>query len=182
MRFLYAVKGCSHKFYNPDYAIKGCMPRLKYTREEYEEVLRLRSLGYGYSKISKITGIPGRTIYGWYAENQEPYCMWSNEKKQKRMKAIKRGCDTPEYRQKLSLSKMSSKNPMWKGDQATPRSARRRAQRRYPAPPNSERHHTDGNPYNNEPENIDLITRREHMIKDGRMKKLLKINHDKRVN
>jgi hypothetical protein len=35
----------------------------------------------------------------------------------------------------------------------------------------TERHHKDGDPLNNEPENITILCRRCHMIADGRMEK-----------
>jgi hypothetical protein len=40
----------------------------------------------------------------------------------------------------------------------------------FPCPKGKERHHIDGNPLNNSPENILLVTRKEHMMADGRKK------------
>jgi hypothetical protein len=65
-------------------------------------------------------------------------------------------------------------NGNWKGNTAQPLAARKRAERLYPCPKEKERHHKDGNPYNNSPENIELLTRKEHMIKDGRLNEFLK--------
>jgi hypothetical protein len=47
-----------------------------------------------------------------------------------------------------------------------------RAQTLYPCPKGYERHHIDGNELNNEPSNILIVTRKEHMILDGRIKNL----------
>ncbi len=44
----------------------------------------------------------------------------------------------------------------------------------YPASKGIERHHKDGNPKNNSPDNIMLLTHKEHMIIDGRIKKNLR--------
>ena len=37
-------------------------------------------------------------------------------------------------------------------------------------------HHIDGNPMNNDPSNIEFLTRRQHMIKDGRLEQFIKRN------
>jgi hypothetical protein len=68
----------------------------------------------------------------------------------------------------LSKTKFGSLNPMWKGDKAGIGSAHYRARSRYKVPKGYERHHIDGNPYNNNPENIAIVTRKEHQILDGR--------------
>jgi hypothetical protein len=70
----------------------------------------------------------------------------------------------------------------WKGDSATPSSARERARTRFAAKICSkcgsrkkvERHHIDSNPFNNEPENIAVLCRRCHMDSDGRMEAIRK--------
>ncbi len=72
---------------------------------------------------------------------------------------------------------IENKNGMWKGDDAKPLSARMRAIRRYPINKTCERcgnkatdrHHKDGNLYNFDKENILMLCRRCHMIKDGRL-------------
>lgn len=66
-------------------------------------------------------------------------------------------------------SKMGSKNPMWKGDKATKSAGYSRAHRKFRAPKGKECHHKDGNPLNNDPSNIEIATRKEHMILDGRL-------------
>ena len=62
----------------------------------------------------------------------------------------------------------------WKGDKATAHSARSRARRQYDAPKGRDIHHIDGNPWNNEPDNIEFLARMKHIIKDGRMELLKK--------
>ena len=84
-----------------------------------------------------------------------------------------------EHRKRISASTSGERNHGWKGDRIQPKSGRSRAQRLYPnigpchncGNPNSERHHLDGNPVNNAPENIVVICRRCHMLSDGRLGK-----------
>ena len=61
------------------------------------------------------------------------------------------------------------KKPNWKGDKATDNSGRERARRLFPTKNGTEIHHVDGNPLNNDPANIRILTRRGHMIVDGRL-------------
>jgi hypothetical protein len=77
---------------------------------------------------------------------------------------------TVETRLKLSVSRMGSKNPMWKGDLARAETCRERA-RRLLGNPKADVHHIDGNPHNNILANLTPITRRDHMLLDGRMQK-----------
>jgi hypothetical protein len=44
----------------------------------------------------------------------------------------------------------------------------------YRVPGGYERHHIDGNPLNNDPSNILIVTRRGHQVLDGRMEVLKK--------
>jgi hypothetical protein len=62
-------------------------------------------------------------------------------------------------------------HPNWKGDNVSAFAGRCRARRRYKRTDGKEIHHKDGNPLNNVPENIMLVTRKEHMNIDGRMKR-----------
>lgn len=82
---------------------------------------------------------------------------------------------------KLKMRKKNTgpNNGMWKGDQSDKDTARERARRIFKTPKGYEIHHIDGNPYNNSPENLKIVTRREHMIIDGRMDKLLKLDHSR---
>jgi hypothetical protein len=68
------------------------------------------------------------------------------------------------------------RNPMWKGDKATVSSARERAIRAISVPEGYERHHIDGNPFNNNRENIQIGTRKQHMIVDGRLDRFIRRN------
>jgi hypothetical protein len=70
---------------------------------------------------------------------------------------------------KLKIN-VGCKNGMWKGNKALPDSARYRAKRLIPnIPERHEIHHIDGNVYNNNPSNLLIVTRKEHMILDGRL-------------
>jgi hypothetical protein len=81
-----------------------------------------------------------------------------------------------ERRRKISVSHLGPLNCNWKGDAASDESARARARRLYPLSPcemcgagKTERHHKDGRPWNNKPENIAILCRRCHMKEDGRL-------------
>jgi len=154
----------------------------KYTVEEYQTVLNLRAQGLGYRKIHYLTNINEGVIFSWYSGKNKPRPAWDEQEwkesyakrftpelRKKLSEARKGKPKSKEHRAKLRLSKLGSKNPMWKGNRASKDSARNRAQRRYKRPKGKEIHHVDGDPHNNDPENIDFVTRREHMIKDGRM-------------
>ena len=65
-------------------------------------------------------------------------------------------------------------NPFWKGDEIKRRTGYDRANRWFDVPEGYERHHKDGDPTNNERSNVEFLTRREHMEKDGRLEKLRK--------
>lgn len=70
------------------------------------------------------------------------------------------------------LGKTGKNNYNWKGDEAGIMAGRRRAQKLFDCPEGMERHHMDGNPLNNAPENIMFVTRKEHFLLDGRLEKL----------
>lgn len=66
-------------------------------------------------------------------------------------------------------------NSNWGGNNVKISSGRDRARRMYPSRScricgrETEHHHKDGNPLNNEPSNIDFLCRKHHMEADGRM-------------
>lgn len=76
---------------------------------------------------------------------------------------------TPEAIEKIRQGKLGSKNPKWVENMTNPRSGRTRAEKMFPCPKGLERHHINGDSTDNRPENIEFLTRKEHMIKDGRM-------------
>jgi 5-methylcytosine-specific restriction endonuclease McrA len=92
-----------------------------------------------------------------------------------------RGKPRPEYiREKIRESKLGERNPRWKGDDATEKSGRQRAVRKYDiaqcehcGAKATDRHHKDRNTKNNAPDNIQRLCRSCHMIVDGRMEKLI---------
>lgn len=77
--------------------------------------------------------------------------------------------------------KWGSDHPMWKGDEASDNAARVRARKRFKktgfcskcGKSPTEIHHDDGEPHNNEPENLKELCRSCHMIEDGRLARLL---------
>lgn len=89
---------------------------------------------------------------------------------------------TQESKDKIRQAKLGKRrpeitgvlNPNWKGDNISPDGGRQRAIRLYPCPKGKQRHHIDGNPKNNEPSNILILTSKEHMIKDGRLENIIK--------
>ncbi len=78
--------------------------------------------------------------------------------------------------EKMREAQRGPKNHRWQGDSASHSAGNSRAQRRFKAPEGKERHHIDDDPLNNEQNNIELMTRREHMIADGRMDALIARN------
>jgi len=76
----------------------------------------------------------------------------------------------------LSETKMSSKNPNWKGDNVCYQNGTHRARKIYNLgpceiciSPANERHHKDGNSLNNDPSNIMILCKKCHMVLDGRI-------------
>lgn len=67
------------------------------------------------------------------------------------------------------------KSPRWKGDNVIAKNASQRARTILTdIPKGYERHHIDGDPYNNDPTNILMVTHKQHMIVDGRIERLKK--------
>jgi len=149
----------------------------KYTVEQYAEVLSLYQEEKTFYRISKLTGINKGTVRDWCKRNIKPISVWTQDD----FDAWNARRDTPERSANASLSKIGAKNPMWKGNDADDDSARGRARRKFKAPQGTERHHVDGNPRNNDPNNVVFLTRRQHMIVDGRLKNLkqFRVQHSK---
>ncbi len=87
---------------------------------------------------------------------------------------------TPETKAIIKAGKLGDKNPNWKGDNITRGTGNWRAQSLHPGPKpcvrcgaKGERHHVDGNPVNNAPENIAWLCRHHHMEVDGRLRSSL---------
>lgn len=79
-------------------------------------------------------------------------------------------------RSERSRSQRGEQHPGWKGDGAKPQSGRMRARRLYGTRQPcrkcgrpGEIHHIDGNPLNNEPENIAWLCRQHHFDAEDRM-------------
>ena len=76
---------------------------------------------------------------------------------------------TEEHKKKIGDANRGSKNGMWKGDEAKPDAGNLRARTLMGKQEGKEIHHIDGNTLNNDPENLEFLTRKEHMEKDGRL-------------
>lgn len=83
---------------------------------------------------------------------------------------------------------VKEKNPMWKGDKIFQAGGRQRARRWFKlknfcencGAKAKDRHHKDGNPLNNSPENILSLCRKCHVHIDGRIKILQTTNIGRR--
>lgn len=110
----------------------------------------------------------------------------------KSMTNHRRWHDLPQYKkfqnsfsQKVSIFNFGNRNGKWVGSKISIGGGRLRAQRYYKLgecflchKKRGERHHKDGDPINNSPENILILCRKCHMITDGRIEKLkLKANN-----
>ena len=125
-----------------------------------------------HAEIEKESGVSRDTFRRWFSRGNKP---WSVRTAEENYKSYSRKIPE-ETIEKMRISKLGSKNPMWKGDEAKEHSVRNRLRRRIPAPKGSDRHHIDGNGRNSDPNNILVQTRREHMIDDGRIEALVKRN------
>jgi len=87
-----------------------------------------------------------------------------------------------EERQKRRERWIGSKNPNWKEEKDLTKSAGyQRANKLFLCPEGMERHHIDGNPLNNSPENVKIVTHEEHMIIDGRIQRNLLDHNNGRI-
>lgn len=81
-----------------------------------------------------------------------------------------------EWRDNLSLRMMGNKQGLGVKHKLKDNAAKStgwiRAERLFPCPEGFERHHIDGNPLNNDPNNVQIVTHKEHIRLDGRIKNL----------
>lgn len=96
---------------------------------------------------------------------------------------------TPQQLAKLRASvARGERHWNWRGDQASVKTGRTRAERLYPesrpcekcGKPGAERHHEDGDTLNNDPGNIRFLCRRCHMEEDGRLGRVGKANRGRK--
>ena len=140
-----------------------------YTKEQYDEALELYDNGKHPKEISRLLNIDWEVIRSWVYRGSKPLDAWTEEELRKYNKTQsmrKWGKNNPNFGLKGSLS------PKWKGNTVKYNSGRARARKLYYAPKGHHRHHIDGNPLNNDPENIMIVTPRKHMVEDGRMELL----------
>lgn len=78
------------------------------------------------------------------------------------------------HKEKLSESHLKGRIP-------TEKTGRKRAEKLFPCPKGMERHHIDGNPLNNVKENIMFVTRKQHVVFDGRIAKANKARLSKKI-
>lgn len=78
-------------------------------------------------------------------------------------------------------TKIKLSNLKYKGNNAKPATGRYRAEKLFVCPKGYQRHHIDGNPLNNNPDNIEILTPKEHMVKDGRLEKFIHSTRSKGV-
>jgi len=139
----------------------------KYTPEQYKEVIRLHERGHIFARIAERTGVNRATIRAWVVHGRQPISVWTPEKWEEwRIHSF-----TETHKKNLSLSKLGSKNPNWKGDNIKPSAGWARARKILGKIKGLETHHIDGNPLNNDPSNLVHITRKQHMIEDGRLER-----------
>lgn len=81
---------------------------------------------------------------------------------------------SPESKAKIGRS--GEQNAMWLGDKASKAAGNKRARRLFPCIKGKQRHHKDGNPLNNNPSNIIIVTPKEHLQTDGRLNRLIEIS------
>ena len=118
----------------------------------------LHSIGYGSHIISKIMDVHQATVSGWVLGVHVP------------IEVSKYTRVVCENEKRLKSKRMAGeKNPMWKGDKASVSAARQRAHRKIGKIKGYDIHHIDGNPYNNDKTNLVYVTRKDHMIVDGRL-------------
>ena len=134
--------------------------RVSHTEKDYLKTFELYERGITITEISKLINVNRNTINSWIHRGKKPKSMWTDEERETLSK-------------RLSETSMGELNPQWKGNDCLENTARERARRMYVhlCPEGCEIHHIDGNPWNNAPDNIDFVTRKKHMEKDGRLEK-----------
>lgn len=173
--------------------------RYRFTKEQYEKAFALDTEGYNMKTISNKLNIPYDTIRGWLRRGNKPIAAWTNEDWQRKfsnnMKKRMNWSDErrQEFIEKCRISKLGEDNPMWVGDNAmdddTPRSRIRRKYKSVIDLLNEisearwDIHHIYGNPFNNDPDNLAITTRKGHMQIDGRLEQvremMIKMNSEK---
>jgi hypothetical protein len=159
-----------------------------YTKEQYVEVMALATVGFTMREVSRRTEVPYDTVRGWVKRGYKPLNAWTEEdwarKKGNSQATRDEWSDEKrvEFLAKCKDPKMGENNPMWVGDDVSvPDIARSRIRRKYKAVIELlvelsgvkwDIHHIDGNPLNNDDDNLSISTRKGHMEIDGRLEKM----------
>jgi hypothetical protein len=112
----------------------------------------------------------------------------TEEHKRKISKANKGQTMSEENRLILSMTRKGKDNPNWKENSTAKNTGAHRCERMFPIEgkvceicksPKVERHHKDGNKFNNTVENIQFLCRRHHMTVDKRLEKLIALDRSR---
>ena len=163
-----------------------------YSKELYEQVIQLSKSGLGAKRISKIIGIPPSTIHHWIRGEYKTHSVRTdieiadiNFRKTRKIANFWKGKTrevkpfTEEHKRKIGDSNRGNKNGQWKGDKANKEAGRARARRIISTDEKHEIHHINGNTLDNSPENLLIVTRKEHMVLDGRINNLKQFSEEK---
>ena len=122
--------------------------------------------------------IPRTTIINWTMYGQIPFSAWDRDKLREwaRQKCLGKKHSAEHVRKR---TRTGSAHYRWGGDNVSQDAGRKRARKMYKTPEDKEIHHIDGNTLNNKPENIEFVTRKLHMIKDGRLERLLESKRER---
>ena len=144
----------------------------KYTKMDYEIVLELRKKGLGYSEINKITRVKLTTLRHWINDGYKPW-------------GVHTKTELDNIKQRHRVLMLGDRNPRWNPNTSIQGRGRIMARKLYKCPLlkwlKLERHHIDGNPNNNSPDNITWLSRKEHMTEDGRINRASEFSYMRKI-
>jgi len=135
---------------------------MEYKYAKYEDTIKkLYENGKSLKHIEKELGISDSTIQCYLVRLNVPLRKRGGGQKGRKLSDV--------ARRNIAQAKIGEKNPHWKGNNVAPNAGRGRARRKFGCINGLEIHHVDGDALNNNLENIKFVTRKEHMIIDGRL-------------